>query len=713
MERGKIFKEAPLLAPKRSWFDMSNETGRTSDIGSIGVSKIIEMLPGDHLKGKTYSFGRVMPMLSPVFGKVNLFTYQFFVRNRDIWTNWDKYITDNDQSATWQQNQNFESPTMPFFSPLGGLVAQHTGFTISDFNANGSTFVWSYYDPAQYYFTLFETEDDINYNAVGTYPMSFALTPDYSEGIIRNHIIIVHKANYYEFGETDYWRSLPGGSNVYSDVERMKALNVYSPGTLLDEMGMCLTFPNFEHLVSAGVSEDYQEFHFHGFDFSSHFCVAMYILKYDSLMPLFCTDFITGVSGYLSSTNRLYEWVYDAAKSVITKFYNYTGEDPDIYGHMSYKTYSTLPVRAYNFIYNEYFRDQNWIAVDPYTDFSRDGSEQPNYSINNIAYWSKRRKAWEHDPYTTALPGPQRGEAVRFLSDAKLTLDAAVPSGTEAQRIINTNYSSQFGLFGFIGEDFVTTSKQQQLVVDLSAATIENFRWANAVQKYRERKARSGGRYYEYLIGIWDKEVPDSKLNRPIYLNGNRTPIQMSEVLQTSATSRDTDQPLGDIAGRGIAVGSDDYLDFEAPDYGFFVELYCIVPRVSYSSGVSPMWTRESYLDYPLPDFAQLGEQVVKTGEIFATGASVDNEPFGYQSRYYDWKYIRDEYSGAFRDTLDFWTWSRKFATRPVNGKKFLEVDSDYRQFAVTDKYQAHFLLSFDHDWQMNRPFPEFGVPVI
>lgn len=297
---------------------------------------------------------------------------------------------------------------------------------------------------------------------------------------------------------------------------------------------------------------------------------------------------------------------------------------------------------------------------------------------------------------------------MRFLSDAGFKVDSISSGASVAKTVVSVDAN------GNLYQTATSSSSvaANRLSVDLSAATIENFRFANATQRYLEKVARSGNRYYEYMKSIFGADIEDAKLNRPIFLQGDKTPVQISEVLQTSASQLEDDQPLGQMAGRAVAVGNDDYLEYVTPDNGFFVELCCVIPRVSYQQGLAPMFTRKVQLDYPLPDFAQLGEEQVKQGELYFTADDTEDErPFGYQSRYYQWKYQRDVVHGEFKDSLDHWTWARKFDTPPVAGKKFLEVDVDYRQFAVPLRNQEHVYTHMFHDIQVCRCLPIFGVP--
>lgn len=740
-ERGKIFKDAPVIAPHRSWFDMSYENTFSMNIGECVPAAFFECLPGDHIKAKTSSLTRFAPMIAPVLTSVNQFSYHMYVRLRDIWTQFDKFITNNDQRKTWQQQTSFVPPTMPYFKPRRLLYDELNSVNNYQIGANPlQDNVTSYLALAgegRSYRLVVRKWYDIDDNPHADYKIvtsdaaislrDFDTDQTYDRVL---YLIVDFKANTTEFDFNKDW---------------LTSMNPFCPGSLLDYLGMdmsgvykfqrewfnnafteinmhdILSIFDEENLgdVTEGTDNNFtpDDFKYQrngGFSslrnfFDTHAIVKVNVFTY--------ADGCGGVSvkGDYRTYDRLNN-TYDSGALTIPTFL--VEEDP----------LSVLPIRAYRFIYDEYFRDQNYIEVNPITDFTRDGYEFADVDFSNLnecedvmRYITTFRKAWEHDPYTTALPGPQRGDAVHFLP-------SELDTGTFRLKTIgsNTNVSGATAIYRSLGEgngiyELGALNGQNAYRVefqgssfDLSAATIENFRWANAMQRYLEKKARTGGRYYEYLLGIWNKSVDDSKLNRPIYINGDRTPIQVSEVLQTSASDFQTDQPLGDMAGRAIALGKDEFIDYECPDYGFFIELTAVIPRVAYQQGVAPWFTKENYLDYPLPDFAQLGEEYVKQKELYYSADSQkDNIAFGYQSRYYQYKYRRSEIHGEFKDTLDFWHFGRKFDSAPVNGKKFIEVNPDYRQFAVNTPNYQHVYCQMWHDVQMNRALPEYGVPVL
>lgn len=737
--RGNIFKTAPIITPSRSWFDMSFDNTFDCNFGELIPTACMECLPGDVLHIKSSKFARLAPMLSPVMGKVNLFSYKFFVRARDIWENYDEFITNNDQSLTWEQQRQFIAPAMPTFNVKKLVYGTAANIAVRSFTTVSGITYTSIFNPTwQYAYVLFIGMDRLSDDGSNRYSLTSYVMAYNDLSLIPMDSFDISLAFIYRPNKDDYIDP----SNYANGADNL-CINPVSSGTLLDYLGVDIKgmYCNQVDWYNSWLSQCYNNAGFNlellkTFLYPEDQINIKDVLNYESGVPYGSIrssddifDFIDShaILGMIYRTNKENYTSYQISidKSVVA--YGNSNDNfsldflPDWFDSSENEKISDLPVRAYNFIYNEYFRDQNYIPINEFTNFAADGERLGNYPDFTYdhkkyieEYYSLRYKAWEHDPYTTALPGPQRGEAVKFLSNANLSLGKEIDSMGAYLGKLNFNYSDELGITVGPSGDIATQSPSQfQLSIDLSAATIENFRWANAMQKYLEKKARTGGRYYEYLLGIWNQEVSDAKLNRPIYLGGDKTPVQISEVLQTSSTDTATNQPLGDMAGRAVAVGQDDYIDFTAPDYGFYVEIVCVVPRVSYIGGLSPKFTRKNYLDYPLPDFAQLGEEYVKRSELWFTGNDEDDVPFGYQSRYYQWKYNRDEVHGSFKTSLDFWNFARKFDEPPVMGKEFIEAKLDYRQFAVTSPQYSHVYCSVWNDIQVNRALPEYGMPVL
>lgn len=741
-ERGIIFKDDFVSTPGKSWFDMSFDYLFSMNFGELVPSTCMECMGGDVIHAKTDSFVRLSPLVAPTFGKANMFSYHFYVRNYSIWKGWRAFYAEGDQRESWQRAMTgeFIPPEVPFIYPhrimslLASLKYQLTpvkanadaiyrdGFNLSFTSVGDSMmkFATDYTGPA---FVLYYSQDQAHSYIV----------PSLSRGILSDKfvplyeynecIIIPFAWNKYEHGFLD---DESGFASVIKEI-----YNPFSNGTLFDYLGLDLSghytkvaewLEDTLKSIRTILHDDNPHLTFDS-EYSSDIIDDVHLGALGNEIPaVFTRNFLT--------THYIFGIFYNHNSQMCgvttSNVKSYAGYDTDYeadflnfdFGNIIDLTakVSTLPLRAYHSIYNDYFRDENYISVNSNVDFARDG-EDIDYTVpleDIFEYLTLKIKAYEHDPYTTALPQAQRGAPVRFLNDARLTINGDsynVPSGTpyNGSIVVTAGYgltaSAQTSTTGADGT-------RLNIVADLSAATIENFRFANATQRLLEKIARSGNRYYEYMRAIYGVVVDDAKVDRPIFLGGDKSPIQISEVLQTSASEVTTDQPLGQMAGRGVSVGNDDFIEYIAPDPGFFIEICCALPRTNYQQGLAPMLHRFDRLDFAIPDYAQLGEQQVPQRELWYTANDSDDEtPFGYQSRYYDMKYQRDRTSGSFKDSLSFWTWSRIFDQAPIAGREFLEVRPDYRQFAVTDKNAEHIYVHMWHDIQVNRALPVFGTP--
>lgn len=734
-KRGVIFKDDFVSTPGRSWFDMSYDYLFSMNFGELVPATMMECMAEDTIHAKSDSFTRLAPLVSPTFGKCNLFSYHFYVRNRSIWKQWEEFFADNDQMEAWQQaNPNWTPPEMPQVSPLKVLDALSDGFWRSKdgYDPTFESFLSTSYITAAYGYVelygmtnaqlLVITAADGGKVSIHTTAFSnsskssLSTFPFVGSAVDTESIFIAFVPNKYDPQLRQDFDSID------AEVAEVKEYNVFSNGSLFDFLGVDL---------SGHYAEQYTTFVRELTTIRTALSDSDYKLGVDADGNIYCDDaYLMNIKKFLASHKVLcYTYSHNEQRVSVnarTGEYTLTGEDThadDIAALTPVVNYtydsviSTLPLRAYWQVYIDYFRDQNYISVNKNIDWTRNGEDVDwTQSYDTIFdYFTLQRKAYEHDPYTTALPGPQRGKAIRFLNDSLVNIsqDVKYPAGTAVhsgstivQVDSNGNVAARLTSSGSL------SAENYGLVVDLSAATIENFRFANALQKLSEKIARSGGRYYEYMRAVYGADIQDAKIDRAIFLGGDKTPIQISEVLQTSASQVTDDQPLGQMAGRGISIGNDDKIEYITPDNGFFVEIVCALPRTNYQQGLAPMFGRLVRLDFAVPDFAQLGEQQVPQKELwYSANESEDEKPFGYQSRYYDYKYQRDRTSGSFKDNMSYWTWSRIFDEAPVAGKDFLEVRPDYRQFAVIDKNVEHIYCHMFHDIQVNRALPVFGVP--
>lgn len=754
-KRGVIFKEAPVIAPNRSWCDDSAKHDTSCNFGELIVGHVSYHNAHDVIKLKSHSFGFMEAMLAPSFGKCDLFSYWFYVNNRHIWPDWKKFRPNNDQLKTWEQMRTFVSPTMPYIT-LNGLREKGKTQVADPFYIfhESNDFKIAQKDPSMA-LAVFKFGNMSGVDAYDNLGITLELVCSdvrfYYDGFTARSQIFIDSDDTYLI--VAYKRNLQEiqsnlGNTWYTYDQVLTSMNIFSSGNLFNYMDLNI--------------HDVQKDRFRYFDYVTRRMLYEYFIDHD-LVPSY-TNLVFDFSALENFMKRHFVnsvAILDLATSAAmqelliiddssAKGYDYDNEAFSVYDDTHYTAKSfdtpqtfltelsdevswvskifnrdldtrinTLPIRAYEYIYDEYFRDQNWIPVNTYTDFTRNGQETYD-DAEKVRYFSIRKKCWSHDPYTSSLPGPQRGDAVRFLSDASVVFKS---SGSN--KVYDSNGSLLPNQTGFTTDSsgrltanpsgwHAHIDNHLDLFVDLSAATIEAFRIANARQRYEELFARTGGRYVEWQKGVMGANISDLEDERPIYIYGSRNPIQIAQVVQTSSTNVDTDQPLGDLAGRGVYTGKGDYIEFDCPDDGFLMQIICVVPQQSYQSGINPIFTRHNWLDFPIPMFAQLGEEHVKTQTLWFTGQrNEDEKSFGYQSRYWDFKYSRDHVSGQLSEDLDFWTFAREFEDEPVNGREFLEVNVDYRQFAVQDRGVHHVYLSLYCDIQKNHALPVFGIPTL
>ena len=374
--------------------------------------------------------------------------------------------------------------------------------------------------------------------------------------------------------------------------------------------------------------------------------------------------------------------------------------------------FSQLPFRAYHTIYNEYYRDQNLedeIQIDTVSGIkpiSYGNANQWNHQ------WSKlRKRAWEKDYFTSALPNTQRGTPMSIPVQG----DAAVYADTNGQKryleigdsfLANTN--PNLGIKG-TGLMPVTGNEIFADLTNVSTATINELRQAFQIQRWLERSARSGARYTEVLQSFFGVRPRDSRLQRPEFLGGGKMPLSISEVLQTSETSN---TPLGEFAGHGISYGSTVKFRKFFEEHGLIIGIMSVLPRTAYCQGMPKLFTKFDKYDYFWQEFAHLGEQEIKNEEIYFDPYASDNkDTFGYTARYNEYRYIPDTVHGSMLDSLSYWHMARMFPSRPALNAAFIKADPTNRIFPVQDA--THKLIIQTHaQLKAIRPVPKYGDPL-
>lgn len=422
-------------------------------------------------------------------------------------------------------------------------------------------------------------------------------------------------------------------------------------------------------------------------------------------------DFITG--GRLGNDETLWPYVTSPAGGfAVGSLADYLGLPTGVAGLQV----SALPFRAYNLIFNEFYRDQNVSNPVP---ISTDAGEDTSTELYI------QHRAWKKDYFTGTLPWAQRGDAtylplgvsapvVRTHDGAEPWFSAQDNSAVDKPLFIGDQDQEGKPIMVNAGTSgqHLKWSTNTGLSTDLTAATalsINDLRLATQIQRFKEKNARGGARYIEWILSHFGVRSSDARLQRPEYLGGGRCPISVGEVLQTSST--DATSPQGNMAGRGVSGMSAPQFTKYFEEYGYIIGILSVMPKAMYQQGIDRMWTRKTRYDYPLPVFAHLGNQAVLNKELYAQGTAADENTFGYQERYEELRRVPNKVHGQFRSTLNYWHLGRIFDTLPQLNWAFIQCKPSKRVFSVTDQSKDCCIVQIRHNIQAIRPFPKFGEP--
>lgn len=357
----------------------------------------------------------------------------------------------------------------------------------------------------------------------------------------------------------------------------------------------------------------------------------------------------------------------------------------------------SFPLRAYKFIWNEFYRDENLQTEEDITDDTVS-------SVKNVS--------WSKDYFTSALPWQQRGIAPAF------------PIQGYANTYFEDDLINEVLSYNLSADPVSDLTKagggnighEQALLADLGNAVtfnISDVRLAAQTQKFLERNARHGVRYTEFLQAHYGVNPRDDRLQRPEYIGGSKQPIIISEVLKTS---EDGDNPQGTMAGHGLSASMAKAASYHAKEFGLVMGLMSIVPDTVYNSqGFDRQWLRRDKLDFYFPEFAHLSEQAIEREEVYATNVEADNrEVWGWQGRHDEMRFKRGKVAGNFRDTLNYWHMARTFSSAPALNDAFLQIDGTdagnlARVFAVQN--EPGYLVHFGNIIKASRPIPIASEP--
>ena len=408
-----------------------------------------------------------------------------------------------------------------------------------------------------------------------------------------------------------------------------------------------------------------------------------------------------------------------------------------------------LPFRCYWAIWNEWFRDENLqksvkvskgetnTVLEP----MGQSTANPNYGLpSGVTNWyDPAPRGKRYDYFTGALPWPQKGPAVDLPlgQTADLSLNPGATIGLPTATMHNTSDAGSHNASGILTSgnpqggiwtyDTGSTSWINKTTanvpvngingwsVDLTSATsitINSLRQAFMLQRYYEIDARGGTRYTEKLQAHFGVTNPDARLQRPEFLGSHSSMMNINPVTQTSST--DSTTPQGNLAAYGLNAQRYHAFTKSFSEFGYVIGLINVRADLTYQQGVNKMWLRSDVLDFYWPSFAHLGEQAIENIEIYCQGNDDDKKVFGYQERYAEYRYKPSLITGQFRSTykepLDIWHLSQKFATLPTLSDEFIQDHPPISRVVAVPSY-PHFLLDVKFNLKCIRPMPMYGIP--
>jgi hypothetical protein len=390
----------------------------------------------------------------------------------------------------------------------------------------------------------------------------------------------------------------------------------------------------------------------------------------------------------------------------VLAFLDYLGVPPIPVGGTTTKI-SALPMAAYQCIYNEYYRDQNLV---PPVNYKLIDGDNVNTQADAERLCSLRVRAWEHDYFTSSLPFAQKGAAV------DIPLGAVNGDANIYSNVGDTTLNGSGGDPYMLGDSNpgLTDLWAQTDGLTVEPTTINDLRRAFRLQEWLEKNARGGTRYVESILSHFGVKSSDARLQRPEYITGIKTPVVISEVLNTSGTENQL--PQGNMAGHGIAVTSGNAGKYYAEEHGYIIGIMSVMPKTAYQQGIPRTFLKHDPLDYFWPSFANIGEQEVQNQELFAwTSGNTPTNTFGYVPRYAEYKYMPSRVAGDFRTSLDYWHLGRIFTSTPSLSQGFIECTPGETQriFAVTDPDTQRLYCHVLNKIKAVRPMPKYGTPTI
>lgn len=710
---------SPANQPDRNTFDLSHQVNATYDFGYLYPFQVTPVIPGDTAKIDV-AFGlRAMPTAFPVQTKIRVDAHYFYVRNRNLWKDWMNFIGKTG-------SHDYE---LPYINPMNmsamfkvGKLADHLGIpttVVGDIEDN-----YTVNRPANSYDGTQNGNIVMNWAKFGSASDGFSTTRSYVNTNQKNPLYPIGGLIGFSLGSAV---SLVPGRNVKFELSIQEdTLNALNKG--VNYWYLCVEsatsgskIPTYSVLPSVD-------------PFSP-------VLS-DSIKPGYKTVTLTGKlpAGSLPPSERLslccFTGIEESLGQIETVFpvgltenFNletldtvsvYINEESDMtnFDFEALPKISSLPFRAYESIYNSFYRDQR---NNPYI---VNGVQDPNVYLPSTAggeddfIYELRRRNWEQDFITTAVPTPQQGKAplVGITSYGDATFRSE--DGTEHTVKLTTDDGDH--VTGATYTSNIPNDVARSLVnLASSGFSISDFRGVNALQRWLEINMRRGLKYKDQIKSHFGVDTSFAELDMPEFIGGFTKWFDTTQVNQTAQMDGD---PLGSYAGQLSAVGgTEGSIQQYCDEHGYIIGIVSITPVPSYSQLLPKDFIKRDPLDYYFPEFGHLGFQPVTYNEVCplqAILAGVDtNSVFGYQRPWYDYLAETDKVHGLFRTNLSDFVLSRKFMNVPSLNPDFLTIDPEQLNqiFTVTKDASGNrldpFLGQIHVQCLMKRPIPRFAIP--
>lgn len=732
------FKVKPPKADlKRNTFDLSHTNHVTGKFGKLYPVMMKEVIPGDSVSMQADMFFKTMPMVFPTMTRMRAHLSFFYVRNRNLWDGFKDFITDtkshvhpylqindvdknkrlgvgslldyldvpcsivaSNENQSWNTSLNDESVLASV-----GIRTDSVGDHSSNYNTNN------------FYFT-----SDFNLNSIGKNIASFIGDNKAIYSALLSSDTLSLPLNNSSTFKISTFNGVSGNASgrilVFEDVHDRS--DKFPHELILRGFSSALTFTynaTYKNLTTPALNVSSVKF----FNDRTTTAGKQFITGFNELISkglnlriCICLPALTGVDktaisygNNLQVTNLTFVNAMDAGTMVSP----FTGTTPAI-------KLSALPARAYEYVYNCYYRDQqnNPLMIDGQPDYNTfleetgDGADTHYYDLHNVN--------WEQDFLTTAMASPQQGIAPLLGARTTPRAQGILHYTNEAQQTgtIRLDWNPQTGgqndgdnitlISNLGGEDQAFTALQEAVNFGIS---INDLRSVGALQKWLEKNMRRGFRYKEQMESHFGISLSLEELDMAEYLGGSTCDITSTAIINTGTE-------LGEEAGRGLAIDNmHNRINHFFDEHGFLCAFVYFTPLATYSQLLPKHYLKTSVLDYFTPEFNFLPPQPITYKEVCPLQANQDgvlDKTFGYQRAWYDYLASVDTIHGQFRTTLKDYIVNRTFASAPQLGKNFVEVnDEDCNQIFVETGSDDKIFGQIHFDIQMKRPIAMFGEP--